>query len=58
MAANAKSIPANNGDERMDEKQFEKIISSVKDIKRRVTLLSFGAGITLGLVLSVLILRI
>ena len=42
----------------MDEKQYEQIISLLKDIKKRVMLLSFGVGVTLGLILSVLLQRI
>jgi hypothetical protein len=42
----------------MDEKQFEQMMALLKDIKKRVMLLSFGVGITLGLVVSVLLQKI
>ena len=42
----------------MDERQYEQIISLLKDLKKRVMILSFGVGITLGLVVSVLFQRI
>lgn len=41
----------------MDEKQFGQIIALLKDIKKRVMLLSFGVGISLGLFVSILIQR-
>lgn len=39
----------------MEERQFEQIMVILKDIKKRVMLLSFGVGISLGLFLSILI---
>jgi hypothetical protein len=42
----------------MDEKQFEQIMTALKDIKKRVMLLSFGVGITLGIFVSIVIQRI
>lgn len=39
----------------MDEKQYEHIVTLLKEIKKRIVLLSFGVGITLGLLLSVLL---
>jgi hypothetical protein len=42
----------------MDERQYEQIVSLLKDIKKRIMLLSLGVGITLGLVVSVLFQRI
>lgn len=39
----------------MDEKQFDQILMLLKDIKKRVMLLSFGVGISLGLFVSILI---
>jgi hypothetical protein len=41
----------------MDEKQFDQIITLLKDIKKRIMLLSFGVGISLGLFVSILIQR-
>ena len=42
----------------MDEKQYEQIMILLRDIKKRIILLSFGVGITLGLTLSVLLQKI
>ena len=42
----------------MDEKEYVEIMTLLKDIKKRVVLLSFGVGITLGLTLSVLLQKI
>lgn len=42
----------------MDEKQYNEIMSMLKDIKKRVMLLSLVVGFSLGLVLSVLVMRI
>ncbi len=42
----------------MDKEQFEQIMTLLKDIKKRVILLSFGIGITLGMTLSILLQKI
>ena len=42
----------------MDEKQYEQIMTLLKDIKKRIMLLSFGVGLSLGLFLSVLLQKI
>jgi hypothetical protein len=42
----------------MDEKQYDEIMTMLKDIKKRVMLLSLVVGFSLGLVLSVLVMRI
>jgi len=42
----------------MDEKQYEQIMTLLKDIKKRVILLSFGVGITLGVFVSVILQKI
>jgi hypothetical protein len=42
----------------MDENQFEQIMAALKDIKKRVMLLSIAVGFSLGLALSVLLLKI
>ena len=42
----------------MDEKQFEQILMLLKDIKKRVMVLSFVVGVTLGLLVSVLLQKI
>ena len=47
-----------NGAMNMNEKQFDQIMTSLKDIKRRVMLLSFVVGVTLGLLVSVLLQKI
>jgi len=42
----------------MDENQFEQIMTVLTDIKKRVMLLSIVVGFSLGLALSVLLLKI
>jgi hypothetical protein len=49
-----KTIGANN----MNEKQYEQIMTLLKDIKKRIMLLSIAVGISLGLFLSVLLQKI
>jgi hypothetical protein len=44
--------------EGMDEKQYNEILAMLKDIKKRVMLMSVAVGFSLGLFLSVLLLRI
>jgi len=48
----------NKKSEEVDEKEYAEIMTLLKDIKKRVMLLSFGVGITLGLTLSVLLQKI
>jgi uncharacterized membrane protein len=45
----------NKRSKEMDEKQYEQIMTLLKDIKKWVMFLSFGVGISLGIFLSVLL---
>jgi hypothetical protein len=42
----------------MDEKQYNEIMAILKDIKKRVMLISVAVGLSLGLFLSVLLQKI